>query len=161
MLGRVKPKSLFALAGAAVGTVAATAGVVVALMDGDGETVDDPAALRPAASVTTGTIGKITAVLQRHGATGCRGEQSRVECRFNDRYVAAQVVDPGLGMTMSSLLPSWKSGTAQAMTGDRGPFAIIQGSNWLVTGPDTFVDSVRGELRGRLIYCDSPYSTCK
>ncbi|WP_146087569.1 hypothetical protein [Thermomonospora echinospora] len=157
----MKRKSLFALAGAAAGAAAVTVGVVAVLVDGDGGTVEDRATLRPAAGVTTGTIGKITAVLQEHGATGCRSEQSRVECRLSDRYVAAQVVDPRQGLTMDSLLPVWKSGTAQAATGDRGPFAVLQGAGWLVTGPDTFVDAVRGELSGRIVYCDRPYSTCK
>lgn len=154
----MKAKSLLALSGAAVGTVAATVGVVV-FMNG-GEAADDPDTVRPEVSAT-GTAGKIMAVLQEHGATECKGDQNRVECRFQDRYVAAQVLDPELGLTLKSVLAGWRTGAAQAATGDRAPFAILVGDGWLVTGPDAFVEDVRPELTGRIIYCDRPYSTCK
>jgi hypothetical protein len=156
MLGRMKSKTLIGLLGAVGGTAVATGGVVMALMGGDGE---GGAGARPVASVgERGKAGEFATVLERYGAVGCRVEQSRVECRANDRYVAAQVVGPEL--SMESLLGSWKTGTAQAMTGDRGSFAILRGPNWLVTGPDSFVAKVRPELGGRIIYCDRPYGGC-
>ncbi|REE96413.1 hypothetical protein DFJ69_1846 [Thermomonospora umbrina] len=152
---------MFVLVGAAAGTVAATVGVVTLVVDGDGEAVRDRATVRPAMSTGSGRIVEIGDVLRRHGATGCTSEPRRVECRYSDRYVAAEVVDPTLGVRLRDLLPTWKTGSAQAMTGDRGPFAILHGENWLVTGPDAFVEKVRPALRGRIVYCDRPYSTCK
>mgnify|MGYP001063762713 CR=1 FL=1 len=159
MLGRVKVKSLLALSGAAVGTVAATVGIVAVLLDG-GEGTGDRGTVRPEASAT-GPVGEIAAVLRKHGATECKDERDRVECRYRDRYVAAQILDPKLGLTLRSVLAVWKTGAAQAATGDRAPFAILVGDGWLVTGPDAFVEAVRPELSGRIIYCDRPYSTCK
>lgn len=161
MLGRMKPKTLLTLAGAAGGTAIVATGVVVLLVDGGGD-ADGRASVRPAVSARDHQdAGRIAAVLRERGADGCKVEQSHVECRYNDRYVAAQVIRPGVGLTMRATLPSWKSGAAQAMIGDRGSFAILRGPNWLVTGPDEFVEAVRPALAGRVTYCDSPYSGCK
>lgn len=149
-------KTLLTLAGAAGGTVLATAGVVGLLGDGD-----DRGSVRAVASARGGQeVREIASVLEGHGAGGCKAEASRVECRYNDRYVAAEVFGGGAGLTVRSALPGWRSGTAQALMGDRGSFAILQGPNWLVTGPDEFVEGVRPELAGQVVYCDSPYSGC-
>lgn len=158
MLGRVKSRTLLGLLGAVGGTAVVTGGVVLGLMGADEEGGGGGAG-QPVASVSSrGVVGKFAEVLERHGAVGCRVERSRVECRVDDRYVAAQVIGPELGM--AETLASWKTGAAQAMTGDRGSFAILRGPNWLVTGPDAFVEKVRPELSGRMIYCDRPYGGC-
>ncbi|WP_157995743.1 hypothetical protein [Thermomonospora amylolytica] len=152
----MKAKSLLALTGAVGGTLAA-AGVVFVLLDGDPETADRAA---PGVPGVTGETREIAEVLVDSGATGCRGDRGRVECRFSDRYVAAEVVDPRLGVTVDSMLPGWKTGAAQASTGDRGPFAVLYGRTWLVTGPEAFVEEVQERLQGRIVYCDRPYGAC-
>jgi hypothetical protein len=157
MLRRVKKRTLLAVAGAVAGTVAVSGGVTFFALGGD----EGPASARPSASVRDPrTTREFAQVLKQHGASRCVTERRRVECRVSDRYVAAEVV--GGGLDMASVLGNWKTGTAQAMTGDRGSFAILYGTNWLVTGPDEFVAKVRGDVPGgRVIYCDRPYSVCQ
>lgn len=152
----MKAKSLLALTGAVGGTLA-VAGAAFALFDGDSGAADRAGSVVPGA---TGEARRIAAILVDSGATGCRGDRSRVECRFSDRYVAAEVVDPRLGTTVESLLPSWKTGAAQASTGDTSPFAVLYGKTWLVTGPEAFVEEVQERLDGLIVYCDRPYGPC-
>ncbi|WP_153532590.1 hypothetical protein [Actinomadura macrotermitis] len=152
----MKPKPLLALAGAIGGTVLATAGVAAFVM-GDG---DDDAA-RPAASARPQqNTGQIAAALRANGATGCDADGTRVECRYDGHYVAATVITPGMGISMQTALEGWRSGVGQSALGEQGAFAILQGPNWLVTGPGELVDRIRPSLGGRALHCDQPYGTC-
>lgn len=153
--GRVKAKSLPALTGAVGGTLA-VAGAAFVLFDGSSKNADHDSAVPG----VTGETRQIATILVDSGATGCRGDRSRVECRFSDRYVAAEVIDPRLGATVESMLPGWKTGAAQASTGDHSPFAVLYGKSWLVTGPEAFVEEVQERLDGLIIYCDRPYGAC-
>ncbi|MFD0691428.1 hypothetical protein [Actinomadura fibrosa] len=152
----MKPTTLLALAGAVGGTVLATAGVAALVLDGDGG-----GSTRPAASARSyESAGAIGTVLRRNGATGCTADASRVECRYAGRYVAAIVLTPSMGLTADAALQSWRTGVAQSALGDDGAFAVLQGPNWLVTGPDELVGGVRPSLGGRMLRCDRPYGTC-
>lgn len=154
MLVGMTPKSLLVLAGAVGGTVLASAGVAVFLMD-------DNDGARPVASASAqqdaGTIGK---TLRANGATGCTTEQDRVECRYSGRYVAATVITPDSGLTMDAVLEGWKSGVGQSALGEQGAFSLLRGPNWLLTGPRELVGKVRPELGGQALNCDRPFGTC-
>lgn len=162
-MDRVKPKSMFAIAGAAGGTLLITSGVAVALMSGGGGEAAAPAELRPSAtSEPAAARHRFSSVLQQHGADACTGDAARIECRYHDRYVASVVLRPGRtrATELRAELKNLKSGVAQNLLRDQGPFAILQGADWLVTGPDPLVESVRGKVGGRIIYCERPYGKC-
>ncbi|WP_067475920.1 hypothetical protein [Actinomadura hibisca] len=152
----MKPTSLLALAGAVGGTVLATAGVALLVLD------DDSGETRPAASARAHQdASAIAAALRERGATGCSdGDPTRVECRYAGRYVAATVLTPDTGMTVDALAGSWRTGVGQSSLGELGPFALLQGPNWLVTGPRELVDKVRPDLGGQVLHCDRPFGTC-
>ncbi|MGI5166902.1 hypothetical protein ACQEU3_21370 [Spirillospora sp. CA-253888] len=152
----MKSTSLLALAGAVGGTVLATAGVALFVLD------DDPAETRPAASAgAQQDTTVIAAALRKHGASGCSDDDpTRVECRYTGRYVAGAVLTPSMGMSMDSAVSSWRTGVGQSSLGEQGPFALLQGPNWLVTGPRELVDKVRGDLGGQALHCDRPFGTC-
>ncbi|KAB2348028.1 hypothetical protein [Actinomadura rudentiformis] len=155
----MKSKPMLAVAGAVGGTVLATAGITAFLMTGE----DGGASARPGASARAyGDTKDIAAALRKRGATGCRVDQARVECRFGGRYVAGTVLSPGSGsgLTMDTALESWKTGIGQSALGEPGAFAILHGPNWLVTGPDALIDKVRPALGGQVLHCDRPFGTC-
>ncbi|RFU37004.1 hypothetical protein DZF91_35140 [Actinomadura logoneensis] len=152
----MKPKSLFALACSTGGTVLATA-ALLAGCGGDGGSATAKAAPSARSYQDTAEIGR---VLRAAGATGCNADPTRVECRYQGRYVAATVLTPSLGLTMDTALRSWRSGVGQSALGENGPFAILRGPNWLLTGPGGLVDRARGDLGGRAYHCDRPYGKC-
>ncbi|MEU5885053.1 hypothetical protein [Spirillospora sp. NPDC047279] len=158
----MKRTSMLAVSGAVAGTVLATAGVAGVLMTGDdgGASARPPAASAPARSYQDTT--EIQAALREQGATGCRGDRSRVECTFGERYVAAMVLNAGsgAGLTVDTALESWKTGVGQSALGEQGAFAILQGPNWLATGPVSLVDKIQQTLGGRALHCDRPFGTC-
>jgi len=160
MLGAMKRKPLIALAGAVAGTALATAGVSVFLATGGGGGDGDSgaAAVRPARPYQNAK--EIAAELRGRGASGCTVDPSRVECRSGGRYVAAIVLGGKSGLTMATALESWKTGIGQSTLGEQNAFALLQGPNWLVTGPDDLIGKVRPALGGTLIHCDRPYGTC-
>ncbi|MBW8487335.1 hypothetical protein [Actinomadura parmotrematis] len=152
----MKSKPLLALAGAVGGTILATAGVA-AFLAANG---DDGAT--PVASARSQQDTKqIAAALRAAGADSCDADATRVECRYEGRYVAATVVTADMGLTMETAVQSWRTGVGQSALGDDAAFALLQGPNWLVTGPDGLVDGVRPKLGGSLLHCDRPYGTCK
>lgn len=148
MLVAMRAKPLFVLAGAVGGTLVATAAFV---LNGNASEVPEAVSYRD--------VSKITAVLRDHGADGCEADATRVECRHEGRYVAGTVLTSGL--TMDTALSTWRTGVAQSALGEQGPFAIVQGPNWLVTGPGALMREASQELGGRLINCDRPYGSCR
>ncbi|MBO2454795.1 hypothetical protein J4573_47445 [Actinomadura barringtoniae] len=162
----MKRKPLIALAGAVAGTALATAGVSALLAfddvggsgkGGDGKG-DSSAAVRPARSYENAK--EIAAQLRGGGASGCSLDPARVECRYGGRYVAAIVLGGTSGLTMATALESWKTGIGQSTLGEQNAFALLQGPNWLVTGPDDLIGKIRPALGGALVHCDRPYGTC-
>jgi hypothetical protein len=176
----VKRKSLLTLIGASTGIALAAVAITLVLMStGDGAAEGhDPTA--PAASSTTSstaastapraipraqrfrTSAQVAVALQAHGVAECAFDRIRTECRYHDgRYVAATVITEDFNLGMKTALQSWQTGLGQAMVGEDGPFAILQGPNWLVTGPTELISAVRPELGGNLIQCDHPNGTCR
>ncbi|MFC4913360.1 hypothetical protein [Actinomadura gamaensis] len=159
----MKPKSTLALAcstgGTVLATALATAGVAALLAGcgGDGGAATAKSAPSARAYSDTAELGR---VLRADGATGCSSDATRVECRYQGRYVAATVLSPGLGLTMDTALRSWRSGVGQSAIGENGAFAILQGPNWLLTGPGELVDKARADLGGHAHHCDHPFGTC-
>jgi hypothetical protein len=167
----VKRKSLLALVGAIAVAVLAVIGVAVVLTGGDegagGGGTATAAASSPAARAIPPaqrfkTSAQIAVALQAHGVADCSFDRIRTECRYHDgRYVAATVITEDYNLGIDTALQSWQTGLGQAMVGEDGPFAILQGPNWLVTGPDELIGAVRQELGGNLFQCDRPNGSCR
>ncbi|WP_034487286.1 hypothetical protein [Actinomadura oligospora] len=155
----MKSTSPLALARSTGATVLATAAMAALLAGCGGDGGSATAKSVPSARSYQGAA-EIGRALRAAGATGCSTDASRVECRYQGRYVAATVIDPSLGLTMDTALRSWRSGVGQSALGENGAFAILRGPNWLVTGPDGLVDRARGDLGGRAYHCDHPYGKC-
>ena len=171
----MKRKSLLTLIGASAGTAVAAVAISMAVMDTGGSAGADHASagpVGPAVSATSAraippahrfkTSAQVAVALQSHGVASCTFDRIRTECRYHDgRYVAATVITEDYNLGIKTALQSWQSGLGQAMVGEDGPFAILQGPNWLVTGPNELIDAVRPELGGTLIRCDHPNGSCK
>ncbi|MFC5183916.1 hypothetical protein [Actinomadura harenae] len=155
----MKPSSPLALVRSTGVTALATVGLATLLAGcgGDGGSATAKSVPSARAYKDATAIGR---ALRAAGATGCTTDKTRVECRYQGRYVAATVLDPSLGLTVDTALRSWRSGVGQSALGENGAFAILRGPGWLVTGPDGLVDRVRGDLGGRAYHCDHPYGTC-
>jgi hypothetical protein len=167
----VKRKSLLTLIGASAGTAVAAVAISMVLMDTGGDAGGDHASAAPAVSATSAraipqahrfnTSAQVAVALQSHGVASCTFDRIRTECRYHDgRYVAATVITEDYNLGIKTALQSWQTGLGQAMVGEDGPFAILQGPNWLVTGPNELIEAVRPELGGNLIHCDHPNGSC-
>lgn len=158
----MKFKSLLGIAAAVLVTVLVSVGVVVFRTGGDDSAGDASVSSKVTKSARTYTdSAEIAKVLTARGATGCAGEAERIECRFQNRYVAATVLPADSSLTMDTALQSWKSGLGQSMLGDQSSFGVLYGPNWLVTGPQKLTVALRPALGGKLIRCDRPFGGCR
>lgn len=168
----MKRKSLLALIAAIAVAALVVIGIALVRMGGGGSAAGGQATASSAASSPAAraipqarrfkTSAQIAVALQAHGVANCSFDRIRTECRYHDgRYVAATVITEDYNLSMDTALQTWKTGLGQAMVGEDGPFAILQGPNWLVTGPDELIGAVRQELGGNLFQCDRPNGTCR
>jgi hypothetical protein len=170
----VKRKSLLTLIGAGAAIALAAIGITMVLLNTGGGAAGGggTASATPTASSTAAraiprahrfkTSAQVAVALQAHGVAECAFDRIRTECRYHDgRYVAATVITEDFNLGIKTALQSWQTGLGQAMVGEDGPFAILQGPNWLVTGPKELIGAVRPQLGGNLIQCDHPNGTCK